>query len=564
MKIVSLIMLVSASIFLVACGGEESAPPSTPASAVQEESAGSIVPMPKITGIKFSDSSNEGLYKSGDSIKIVISFSEPVTVDLRKDRPFILLEPGLVDQRAFYIGGSNTKYLTFEYVVQPEDSTVCAGCPKSIVNDRGRHYHYSRLRLGNHKLLLKGNPVIIADYGTITGKSPRQFINADLTFPKIFIPNAEMPLRNSKRILVDHSNPMHWKFHAIAGNAGLCYAPCLPELMPFAGQAEQIFAIDLDEDGDIDAVSANYGAGNILWLENTGKKSFLSHQIPQSGESFHARTIYAADVDSDGDIDIITGGTKELVWFENNGNEKFSKHLINSQHIEHTQVTSEDLDGDGDQDIIVASQGDDSIAWYENNGSQEFTRHYISLSINAAHDVQVIDVDLDHDLDIVSASFLDHKITWHENNGAQKFTEHVIADSATGTTSVYAIDLDKDGDIDVLSDAAAIDAIIWYENDSSQTFTAHYITTNADRAYDVHSLDFDADGDLDILSASSYDNKIAWYENDGKENFTPHLITNQAIGASSLYPADIDKDGDIDVFSTSQRDNSITWYENHH
>ena len=39
-------MLVSASIFLVACGGEESAPPSTPASAVQEESAGSAVPMP--------------------------------------------------------------------------------------------------------------------------------------------------------------------------------------------------------------------------------------------------------------------------------------------------------------------------------------------------------------------------------------------------------------------------------------------------------------------------------------------------------------------------------------
>ena len=46
MKIVSLIMLVSASIFLVACGGEESAPPPTPASTVQEESAGSAVPMP--------------------------------------------------------------------------------------------------------------------------------------------------------------------------------------------------------------------------------------------------------------------------------------------------------------------------------------------------------------------------------------------------------------------------------------------------------------------------------------------------------------------------------------
>ena len=44
MKIVSLIVFVSASIFLVACGGEDSpAPPATPASAVQEESAAAPV-----------------------------------------------------------------------------------------------------------------------------------------------------------------------------------------------------------------------------------------------------------------------------------------------------------------------------------------------------------------------------------------------------------------------------------------------------------------------------------------------------------------------------------------
>ena len=47
MKILLFIMFVSASTLLIACGGEESsAPPPTPTSAVQEESAGSAVPMP--------------------------------------------------------------------------------------------------------------------------------------------------------------------------------------------------------------------------------------------------------------------------------------------------------------------------------------------------------------------------------------------------------------------------------------------------------------------------------------------------------------------------------------
>ena len=47
MKIVSLIVLVSASIFLVACGGEESsAPPSAPANAVVESEAEEYVSEP--------------------------------------------------------------------------------------------------------------------------------------------------------------------------------------------------------------------------------------------------------------------------------------------------------------------------------------------------------------------------------------------------------------------------------------------------------------------------------------------------------------------------------------
>ena len=38
-------------------------------------------------------------------------------------------------------------------------------------------------------------------------------------------------------------------------------------------------------------------------------------------------------------------------------------------------VFAADVDGDGDLDVLSASFYDDTIAWYENDGSQNFTPH---------------------------------------------------------------------------------------------------------------------------------------------------------------------------------------------
>ena len=53
-------------------------------------------------------------------------------------------------------------------------------------------------------------------------------------------------------------------------------------------------------------------------------------------------------------------------------------------------VFAADVDGDGDLDVLSASdRRDDKIAWYENDGSQNFTEHTITradaaLSVFAA------------------------------------------------------------------------------------------------------------------------------------------------------------------------------------
>ena len=49
-----------------------------------------------------------------------------------------------------------------------------------------------------------------------------------------------------------------------------------------------------------------------------------------------------------------------------------------------SSVYAIDVDGDGDIDVLSASQNDDKIAWYENDGSQSFTERVISTNADAA------------------------------------------------------------------------------------------------------------------------------------------------------------------------------------
>ena len=75
--------------------------------------------------------------------------------------------------------------------------------------------------------------------------------------------------------------------------------------------------VDLDRDGDIDAVTCGRFADSIAaWYENDGAANFKRRVIGRNQGSYDTRTV---DLDSDGDLDILIAGhfSANLVWFEN-------------------------------------------------------------------------------------------------------------------------------------------------------------------------------------------------------------------------------------------------------
>ena len=328
-------------------------------------------------------------------------------------------------------------------------------------------------------------------------------------------------------------------------------------------------AADLDGDGDLDVLAGSFNNW-IAWYENGGDGTFAARRT--IADDFRGRvwSVHAANLDGDGDLDVIAPLEVDdtIAWYENDGAGGFTANPAIAADAEGARgVYAADLDGDGDPDVLSASFDNDTIAWYENDGAGGFTANpAIAADADGAHAVHAADLDGDGDLDVLSTSINGRTIAWYENDGGGGFSSgRVIATDAPGATSVHAADLDGDGDLDVLSKSSGNDPdrIAWYENDGAGAFTAREITADARGAFDSHAADLDGDGDLDVLSASLVDDTIRWFENQGGGNFSawPAIWTG-ADQATSVFAADLDGDGDLDVLSASYGDNTVAWYKN--
>ena len=340
-----------------------------------------------------------------------------------------------------------------------------------------------------------------------------------------------------------------------------------------ADGAHSVFAADIDNDGHMDIISSSYLDNSITWYKNDGNSNPSWSIIDIDTNSVNAYSAFASDIDNDGDMDIISAGNidDKISWFKNDGNStpSFERIDIDLNADGAYDVIAADIDKDGDMDILAANSKDHAIAWYENDGSKSpnFNLKIITTNADNIRKVAVGDIDNDGNIDIVSASSGDDKISWYKNDGSANptFDEKVVSTNADGARSVFAADVDNDGDVDLISASFLDNKIALYKNNGgvNPIFMEEVISTNADGANSIFAADVDNDGDMDLISASVYDDKIALYKNNGSVNpiFTEEVVSTNADGAYDVIATDLDNDGDMDIVSASVFDDNITWYE---
>jgi hypothetical protein len=334
---------------------------------------------------------------------------------------------------------------------------------------------------------------------------------------------------------------------------------------------EAIYALDLDDDNDVDVVGVGWGPNVIVWWENDGNENFTKHNIDEEISS--PKSVYATDLDNDNDVDILVAAwlDQTITWWENDSEENFTGHIIAEHILGAWSVYAIDVEPDGDVDVLGGGYGQDAIKWWENDGDENFTEHTVqsidSIGVGGFHTAYASDLDEDGDMDILGAASISSTvpaIVWWENDGKENFTEHVISNDTTGCNSIYAIDLDNDTDVDIVSGPGYASDITWWENDGEENFIEHAIAGNITGAWSIYAIDLDNSNGIDILGGSSVwgSNSVVWWENDGNENFTLYIINDDWDGANAVHAIDIDDDGDRDVLGAYSVSKTITWWEN--
>ena len=242
--------------------------------------------------------------------------------------------------------------------------------------------------------------------------------------------------------------------------------------IPVTGTSNSVVVYDLNKDGAPDVLIGNNGQNNVLI--NDGEGNFKDESIERFGAFIDiTQDLSLCDIDNDGDQDVLVANEDANRILVNDGKGFFEdqslKRLRYRRLPEETrEVVTADIDGDGDLDILygnVQAFVPNAIRQNRlllNDGKgffSDITSTHLPNDDNRCFSVAFLDIDRDGDMDIMTGNTNGPRFdgntpfSVYTNNGKGKFSD------ATGTFlpstisgrgfDIDFIDLNTDGIKDI-------------------------------------------------------------------------------------------------------------------
>ena len=347
-----------------------------------------------------------------------------------------------------------------------------------------------------------------------------------------------------------------WTLH---GPADAAYLDATARGLPDATETSYGFAVaDVDGDGNPDVLVA----GNVrsLLLRNAGDGTFTDDTAARLPEATGAAAMAAAFVDVDGngapDIVLATTGRNRILINDGTG-------LFDDQSAERlpglvetsVDVAAGDVDGDGDMDLVVANRGSTNRLLL-NDGTGRFTAAAAGRlpGSNGGTAVVLADLNGDGPPDLYFAA-ADGTGLLLANDGLGAFTDvsaTALPAVASEHTDAVAVDIEGDGDPDLVLGAGAAGVRLLVNQDHAPgTFVDESGSRLPDLAAYVIAVatgDVDEDGDTDLVLASAGPDQALL--NDGTGSFiVPPIpvLPADPEGRRSFGIVALDADGDLDA-----------------
>ncbi|MCA9128356.1 MAG: VCBS repeat-containing protein, partial [Planctomycetales bacterium] len=364
---------------------------------------------------------------------------------------------------------------------------------------------------------------------------------------------------------------------------------------------------DLNGDGHLDIVSFTYNGPLVMLGRGDGSFEITDYYVPDGRISGRERHGFIADVDEDGNLDLInvmegtetvntylhiylglgdgTFGSEQrfampadvanplnFADFDGDGHLdlfhsfKSSGRSYQGQSIAPlwagardglVDVLAIDLNGDGNEEVLAVNENNDRLKLFVGDNLGNLTRQRDLLTGRAPKAVTTADLDGDGQLELITANRADRSVTVFSGDLEQGYTGVDYAVPGA-TIDVAAADIDGDGNVDVVVLDDANNSLWVFSGNGTNTLDTPTAIPLGDTPKRLELADATGDGSIDAVITLPDSNRVMILSGIGFQPVNPPVYVDLASSPDDVKIIDLNDDGHPDLAVTLPEGNTLS------
>lgn len=329
-----------------------------------------------------------------------------------------------------------------------------------------------------------------------------------------------------------------------------------------------IYAADLNNDKNIDLVTCNWTSpGSISVLIGDGNGTFqpeVAYPVDSNPES-----IFAADFNKDGNLDLVTANTfgsnvppdNSFSVLLGNGDGTFQPAVDHAAGWGPVHVFPADFNGDGNLDLAAGNVYSDNVSVLLGKGDGTFFDQVFYPIEHYSHGIFSADFNNDGKIDIVASNRGggNNNISMLKGKGDGTFDPKINYPTGIFPTFLFSSDFNRDGFLDLVSahyTSSFVDVLLNKGDGTFDTPTQYNTGGNGTRS--VFCADFNNDNLFDIVATNKDSDTLSILYGKGDGTFDSPIVYDTGDYPIIVFAADFNNDGALDLATANYQGNDVS------